>query len=227
MCAVVQNPFLSTNARGSLSGLTASFSRGGITVRRKAKPSTQRRGKSPTNRSILGWLSRQWGGLTDANREEWEAYAIDHPGTDRFGDPFIMSGINAFMMLNHKAVRIGTVAAYSATPPAIEPVSAVDTLTAITGVGNPGECDLTWTELGTGIAADYWEVWIAGPFQSQGRVSVANRFKYEAKVGGNVLLSTVAGLAEGFWYWFQVRYLAIDGQKTAWVLDQATPMLTP
>ncbi len=224
--AVVQNPFLSTNARGSLSGLTASMTRGGISMRRKSKPSKHRKGRTPTNRSILGWIARQWGTVSEGDRYLWEAWAIDHPGTDRFGDPFIMSGINAFMMLNHKAVRLYTVSGYSETPPVGEPASAVDIVTVITGVTNPGDIDISWTELGIGLAADKWEVWLAGPFQSQGRTNVLNRYRYNGDVDGNVLLATLAGLAEGFWYWLQVRYVGANGQVTAWVSGQGTPKLT-
>ena len=225
--AVVKNPFLSTDARGSLSGLTASFSRGGITVRRKSKPSKGRIPKQSTNRSILGFVSRQWGKLSDDNRADWEAYALDHPGVDRFGDPFIMSGINAFMMLNHKAIRLWNASHYRATPPADDPVSAVFVLSAEHGATNPGDIDLSWTELGTGLVTDYYEIWMAGPFQSPGKVSVGNRYSWLKNVSGNVLLSTVIALAEGFWYWFQVRYIDEFGQTTAWVTAQATPKATP
>lgn len=224
--AVVKNPLMSTDARGSTSGITYSFARGGNTARRKSKPSTHRADRIPTNRSILGFVSRRWSTITAAQRELWAAWVLEHPGTDRFGDPFIMSGINAFMMLNHKAIRLFGSGAYIEIPPAGDPVSAVNQLDAITGATNAGEIDLSWTELGTGIAADKWEVWIAGPFQSEGRVSVNNRYSYVTAVDGNVLLTTIDSLAEGFWYWFQVRYVASNGQKTAWVTDNATPKLT-
>ena len=224
--AVVQNPFLSTNARGSTSGLTASFSRGGITMRRKSKPSVHRRGGVPTMRSIMGWVSRQWAKLSDAQRAEWTAYAISHPGTDRFGDPFIMSGINAFMMLNHKSIRRWGNANYQTTPPAADPPASCQILTAVTGAMNAGEIDLTWVQIGAGLDTDVWEIWMAGPFQSPGRVSVNNRFSFKVFIAGDTLLTTVSDLAEGFWYWFQIRYLDTTGQITAWVLDQATPKLT-
>lgn len=225
--AVVQNPFLSTNARGSVFGMTASMVRGGNVVKKKSIPATKYEPRTNTVRSILGWLSRQWGGLTTEQRDSWDAWAIDHPGTDKFGDPFIMSGFNAFVMLNHTAVRLFSVASYSELPPEDPPASAISILTAITGVGNPGDVDLTWQELGTGIAADKWEVQIAGPFQSQGRKSVESRFSWEISMGGNILLTTIAGLDEGMYYWFRVRYVGQYGQTTAWQVAQATPMLTP
>jgi len=224
--AVVKNPFLSTDARGSLFGLTASVVRGGAVVKRKARPSTKYEPRTNTVRSILGWLSRQWGELTDDQRDSWGAWAIDHPGTDKFGDPFIMSGFNAFIMLNHNAVRPAGAVAKMDLPPEDPPVSSISYMTAITGLTNPGDVDLAWTELGTGIAADFWEIQIAGPFQSQGRKSVESRFKTVTHIAGDELQKTVDGLDEGMWYWFRVRYVAADGQITAWHVDQATPKLT-
>jgi len=223
---VVQGPFMSVNARGSGLGMTASFTRGGIVMKRKANPSTKYEPATNRTRSILGWLSRQWGELTDDQRDSWAAWAIDHPGTDKFGDPFIMSGFNAFIMLNHHAVRFGGGASMQELPPEDPPASAILTLAAATGAANPGDVDLTWDELGTGVAADFWEVYVAGPFQSMGRKSVEARFKVYTLVAGNIKLVTVSGLDEGMWYWFRVRYTDQYGQITAFNYDQATPKLT-
>ncbi|MBA7658810.1 hypothetical protein ES703_66769 [subsurface metagenome] len=225
--AVVKNPFLSTDARGSLFGLTASMTRGGNVIKKKANPATKYEPGQNKARSILGWLSRQWGELTTEQRDSWDAWAIDHPGTDKFGDPFIMSGFNAFIMLNHHAVTISGGGGMAVLPPEDPPPSSIWELTAVTGVTNPGEVDLSWTELGAGIGTDVWEIQIAGPFQSQGRKSVESRFAYEIFKMGDVLLETIAGLDEGMWYWFRVRYVAADGQISAWDVKQATPMLTP
>lgn len=223
---VVKGPFMSVDARGSAFGLTASFTRGGIIMKRKSRPSTKYEPKLNQTRSILGWLSRQWGELTDVQRDSWGAWAIDHPGTDKFGDPFIMSGFNAFVMLNHHAVRFGGGAGMNVLPPEDPPLTSVSSVSATAGAVDPGDIDLTWTELGTGVTGDSFEIQIAGPFQSKGRKSVESRFVYEAATGFNVLLKTVAGLDEGMWYWFRVRYITADGQITAWQVAQATPKLT-
>lgn len=223
---VVKGPFMSVDARGSAFGLTASFTRGGIIIKKKPKPSTKYEPFQNRARAIMGWLSRQWGELTDGQRDSWDAWAIDHPGTDKFGDPFIMSGFNAYVMLNHHAVRFGGGAKMNVLPPENPPVSAVDYLVATTGAINPGDIDLEWAELGTGVAADDWEIAVAGPFQSQGRKSVESRFAYKHHVTGSTLLYTISGLDEGMWYWIRVRYVAEDGQITAWDVKQATPKLT-
>jgi len=221
--AVVRHPFLSTDARGSALGLTSSWVLGGNVMKRKARPSTKYEPNQNRARSILGWLSRQWGELTDDQRSSWGAWALDHPGVDKFGDPFIMSGFNAYVQLNHNAVRLDNGAAMQVLPPEDPPASAVDVLTVAAGAGLEGDVDLGWTELGTGIADDFWEVQVAGPFISKGRKSVESRFAFRESVAGNIMLLTVDGLDLDMWYWFRVRYMAADGQVTAWHVGQATP----
>ena len=224
---VVKNPFLSTDARGSLFGLTASFSRGGNTIKKKARPSRKLRQSLNRPRAILGYLSRTWGGLTEEQRLAWGAWAIDHPGTDKFGDPFIMSGFNAYIMLNFNAVRLSDGGNRQDLPPVSEVPTGVDVLTVAAGAGADGEIDVSWTELGTGIAADDWEIQLAGPFLSPGRVSVTSRYVFSAKVAGNVLLDTISDLDLNMYYWVRVRYVDANGQTSSWAVGQATPKVTP
>jgi len=224
--ALVKNPLMSYEAAGSVAGVTYSKGPGGAQAKRKPIPSASMWGMRPRIRSILGWLSRQWASLSDLQRESWRDWALDHPGSNKFGDPFIMSGANAYVMLNHAAVRLFGVGAENDLPPVDPPVSSIEKLTGITGAVSAGDVDLSWTELGTGIAGDKWEIQMAGPFQSPGRVEVMSRFAFKQDVAGNVLLDTVSGLDEGFWYWFRVRYVALDGQVTAWQYAQATPKVT-
>ncbi|MBA7614202.1 hypothetical protein ES703_21465 [subsurface metagenome] len=221
--AVVQNPFLSTAARGSLFGLTASFGRGGATMKKKAKPSTKYEPTQNRVRAILGYLSRQWGELTDEQRDSWGKWAIDHPGTDKFGDPFVMSGFNAFIMLNHHAVRFGTGDDMQELPPEEPPPASDDALDAKTGTEAEGDITLQWTQIGTGVVDDYNEIQIAGPFQSMGRKSVKARFAFLTKTTGEFTMLTLSGLDVGMWYWIRIRYVDQYGQVTAWAVDQATP----
>lgn len=224
--AVVQNPFLSTAARGSLFGLTASFVRGGAVVKKKSNPATKYEPGQNKARSVLGWLSRQWGELTTQQRDSWDAWAIDHPGTDKFGDPFIMSGFNAFIMLNHHAVRFGGGVAMADLPPEDPPIASMYAIDVNTGATNPGDIDLTWVLTATGSVDDIIEIQIAGPFQSMGRKSIEARYAFKVKTTGEVTMLTIAGLDEGMWYWVRMRYVAADGQTTAWLSEQVTPKVT-
>jgi len=224
--AVVKSPLNSMDARGSVGGVTYSFTRGGYTAKRKPKPTRRLRAAVNLVRSILGYLARQWGELSNEQRESWGTWALTHPGTDKFGDPFIMSGFNAFIMLNHHRMRIDPGEAYEVLPPEDPPASSPLVLSAAAGAGDPGDVDLTWTETGIGIAADFWEIAVAGPFQSEGRVAVETMYKVYAFVAGNVLMETIEDLDEGMWYWFKIRYIDEYGQVTAEQVAQTTPKVT-
>jgi len=221
--ALVKSPLLSVEARGTTAGVTFTTTYAGAVAKAKPHPAGSLMGVRPRRRSIMGYLSRLWGSLSNAERQSWRDWASDHPGINKFGDPFIMSGINAFIMLNHHAIRLFGFGSENDLPPVDPPVSAIEVLSAAKGIGLAGDIDLTWTELGAGIEADTWEIQIAGPFQSEGRVEVLSRFAYVAKVAGNVLLDTISGLDVGFWYWFRARYVALDGQISAWDYAQQTP----
>lgn len=225
--ARVLNPLMSGEAKGSIGGNTFAAWRGMHVVRRKPIPARRMRTTQPINRSLLGFLSREYGTLSDGQRDLWETYALNHPHPDDFGGTFIMSGQNAYIMLNHSACRLGGIGALQTTPPADPPPANVITFDAVTGAVNPGDVDLSWTHAGAPVATDYNEIRFAGPFQSPARQEVHSRFRYAVAIVGDVLLSTMTGLVEGTWYWFLIRYIDEYGQKTAWLTKQATPKLTP
>lgn len=225
--ALVKNPLMSVEAAGTVAGITFAKTAAGYIAKAKPIPARSIVGWRPQIRSYIGWLSREWGRLTDAQRQSWRDWAQSHPGTNKFGDPFIMSGSNAFSKLNFHAIRFWGGAAKNDLPPSIPPLSSVESLVVVQGTTDPGDIDLTWVQQGVGIAADLWEIQIAGPFQSQGRVEVKSRFAWKTQVNGGALEVTISDLDEGFWYWLRLRYVARDGQNTAFVYGQATPMVTP
>lgn len=224
---ILKDPWSAGGVRGSIGAVTFSIWRGNITGRTRTRSARRGRTTQPRNRSILGYLSRAWGGLTDAQRVLWENYALNNPETNAFGMQFIMSGINAFVKLNHTIIRMWGYGAQSDTPPVAECPASIDVFTAITGVTNPGDCDLDWTHLGVPVAGDKNEVRIAGPFASPGRQQVFERKKFQTAPAGTTVAVTIAGLIELMWYWFFVRYVDDAGQTTAWASAKATPMVTP
>lgn len=224
--AKVLNPLYSSDAKGSIGGLTFSSGPVGNIVKIKPGPVKRAEPYKQSNRARIAYLARQWGELEAAERTSWEAWAAEHPEPDGFGGTFIMSGINAFVKLNFNAMRLGAPGDMQSLPPEDPSPASLDTLTAATGVGAAGDIDLTWTHNGTGEADDYNEIQIAGPFQSQGRKIVFNHFHFIQTEAGNVLLDTISGLDEGMWYWVRVRYVDEFGQTTPYVYAQATPMLT-
>jgi hypothetical protein len=172
------------------------------------------------NRSIFGELSRMWGREIDTDRALWDEWAKANPQPNGFGGTFQLDGNQAYMMLNHTAVRLGGWVAKKSQPPVATLPATVDTLSAVGGVP-VGTIVCTTTKLGTGVATAYTEFHIAGQFQSPGRRSIESRFKYVADVAGNVDTYTITGLQSNVWYWVRARYVGLDGQVSNWVWDQA------
>lgn len=224
--AVVLNPLMSEQVRGTASGLTFRRWRGLDVVSRKGTPVRRARGFQSRNRSLLGFLAREWGDLTDVQREAWRDYAANHPRPDGFGGTFQMTGEQAYISLNHGAVRLWGMSHLQTDPPVADPVASIDNVTAVTGAA-PGSIDVTWTQFGTGLVADFCDVWVSRPYISPGRVEVHEQYHHDLAVAGNILLGTVDGLQEGAWYWVKVSYIDQYGQRTAWVLDQAQASVTP
>lgn len=225
--ARVLNPLMSERAKGTIGGVTFASWKGMPVARRMPIPSRRRRTTQPMNRSLLGFLSREYTTLTSGQRELWETYSLNHPHDDGFGGTFILSGQNTYIMLNHPAVRLFGVGMLQVTPPVDPPSTSARDFTAITGVGNPGEIDLAWFTYGAATNGDKFEIRQAGPFQSPARQEVHSRFKFIESTNFDVLIATIDGLVEGTWYWFLLRYIDRFGQTTAWLTDQATPKVTP
>ena len=225
--ARVQNPLMSGRAKGSVGGITFADWKGLPCVRRLPIPARRMRTTQPKNRSLLGFLSREYGTLTDVQRDLWETYALNHPHPDGFGGTFIMSGQNMYIRLNHTAIRLDDKDALQTTPPTDPPPASIYIFTAATGITNPGDVDLVWDHNGTTDADDWNEIRIAGPFQSPARQEVHSRFRTISVNTGVATMLTISDLVEDTWYWFNIRYVDKFGQITAWMTAQATPMLTP
>lgn len=92
-------PILSSELSGSLSGVVASSSRGGVGYFRvRARPGNPRSFAQSTMRLILTGIAAAWAGtLTDPQRADWAALA----GSTE-------SGINAYMRLNSQRILGGS-----------------------------------------------------------------------------------------------------------------------
>jgi len=199
--------------------MTFSAWRGIPTVRAKANPTRRLRSLQTSNRARLGYLARQWSTLTNAQRELWRGWARVHPVSDGFGGTVILTGEQAFIKLNQVAVRAFTMAAGLLVPPIAPVVSGVATLSLVAGAV-AGGWTVNWTADTGNIVADKFEIAIAGPFQSAGKIEVAGKFKLLASVTGTTLTYAVTGQQASAWYFTRIRYTDQTGQVSAWVQDQ-------
>lgn len=213
--ARVQNPLLSLAAKGSIGAITFSGGRYGPTAKTKSNPSTKVNFEQPTIRAMLGHLSRKWGFLTDANRESYKSWAINHPEPDGFGGTFILTGNTAYIKLNHTAWRLGGASKLQADAPVADLEYTIEDFVAGTPLVT-GDFITDWSLVGSGDAADHVEIQLAGPFDSPGRIQVFNQFRFEKTTTGLLETETTAGLIVDAYYWKRARYVGVDGQVAAW-----------
>lgn len=218
--ARVLNPMMSTDAKGTTSGITFSKWRGIKTARRQGISTRRVRNLQPTNRTYIGYLSRTWQNVSAADRELWKTWAQNHPKADGFGGVFQMSGINAYVSLNKIRLDRNGAAVLSVQPPIEDLDKTVQSFSAVQGAAS-GKIELTWATLGVGGAADFIEIGIAGPFASSGKFEVEGKYKTLTAVAGNIALYSSTGLQPGAWYWHRIRYVGADGQVSGYLVSQA------
>lgn len=92
---------------GKIGGHVASKNRGGAYLRTKVTPSNPQTSSQSNVRNIFTSLSQAWKGLTEDQRNAWNAAVSNFQRTDIFGDLKSPSGINLFQRLNNNLTQIG------------------------------------------------------------------------------------------------------------------------
>jgi len=206
--------------RGTVNGITYGNWHGVKTMRRKGVPVRRARTTQPPNRSRFGFLSRQYGVLDAADRLLWEAYSASHPVNDKFGNPIQLTGANWFQKLNQIQMIVQeAVDVVMTQPPVSDPIASIDTLTPSDGIAD-GSVVLTPTINGTGLAADFLQIQVAGPFTSPARQEIDAFFTDLASGAGNDASLTVSDLQVDAWFWFRMRYTTLNNRPTSWVYAQ-------
>lgn len=134
---------LTTQASGSLKGITASHNRGGAYLRGRTIPTNPSTVKQGIIRGGLRTLVNRWTStLSAVQRAAWKVYADNTPKTDVLGDPIILTGQQMYIRANTSRIQasLATVDAApttfdfgSFTPPTLTlgAASATGTLTLL------------------------------------------------------------------------------------------------
>lgn len=103
--------------RGSVSGNTFSRCKYGTTSRGKTSPIQPRTLHQRNTRGLLSLVSNRWSQvLSEAERSQWNAFALTQPQTNRFGQTAYLSGQQWHNKLNFTANAL-TGSNFIATPP--------------------------------------------------------------------------------------------------------------
>lgn len=143
MAKILFTAFLA-DARNKLNGNVFSKNRYGAYIRNKVTPTNPQTTYQQGQRQMLGALSAQWRGLTQAQRDGWIAATAAFQRPDIFGKNQALSGNALFVSLNKNLLNSGNVTIDSAPAPVEIPTLAVSALTAtastasVTFTVNPG-----------------------------------------------------------------------------------------
>lgn len=113
---------------GSQADTVASRSRFGQYLRTRRQPTQPRTSRQMEVRALLAEASQAWRGLTDAERDAWNAYALTVPRVDSLGQTIFPTGHQIFVGLysleNDSEIVSGAPTVPTEAPPAAVLVSA-------------------------------------------------------------------------------------------------------
>lgn len=147
--AKIKFGMMMTDARGKLGGQVFSKNRSGAYVRTKVTPVNPQTNDQQANRVMLGNLSQGWSGLTQAQRNAWNASVDQWQKTDIFGDLQKPTGKNLFTGLNKVAMSNFASASLMANPPYKTEFSAF-VVTSIVFTESSGVKNITVSGVPTG-----------------------------------------------------------------------------
>lgn len=177
MAKIQFGSMLGSDARGKFGGGVFSKNRNGAYVRRKVTPSNPQTAAQLQARSRLTAQSQAWRGLSQADRNSFDAAAPQFAKTDVFGNSYAPTGKNLFTLLNiNLALAGGSPLAAAPLPREVEqPVAG--TLTVAEG----GAKTIAYT--GTTDASKVL-VFACAP-QSPGKRYVKNQMRLIASFNGD------------------------------------------
>jgi hypothetical protein len=169
-----------TDGRGKINGSVASKNRAGAYVRTKVTPVNPNTLFQQGARNLLTQFSQAWRGLTQEQRNAWNAAVQDFASTDIFGDLRNPTGKNLYTRLNTNLINIG------ATAIDVPPLPS-----AVPAVTNTGfEIDITTPtyqiEYSGGDASVTVQVW-GTPGLSPGISFVKSEYRLIGTFAGNAV----------------------------------------
>jgi hypothetical protein len=167
-----------TEASGKLGGHVFARNRGGAYARTKVTPVNPQTSFQQNARALLSNYSQAWRGLTQAERDSFNAAVSDFAKTDIFGDLRNPTGKNLFTLLNiNLSLAGGSPVSVAPTPQGVESV-------AITGLAvDEAQAELEVSFSGTTVLSTIL-VFATDPL-SAGVEFAKNRYRLIGTLAGN------------------------------------------
>lgn len=207
--AIVKGPAFSLLASGNLGGICYARWRGLQIARNVWTGSVPNTAKQVVIQGHLASVAGSWGsGLVQAERDAWNAYALQLTRIDRLGQPYHPSGYNTFVA--YSLMRLWWGYAVLLMPPA-EHRQRVPTFMSVSSSGASSlNVNLHYTTGATNV--DGSEYWVAGPFNTQAYKAREHQYRYRKRKffpsgSGQSWSQTPINK----WYWLKARYLWFPG----------------
>jgi hypothetical protein len=179
--------------RGKIGGHVGARNRGGSYLRVKVSPVNPQTVRQQEVRAQMTAFTQAWRGLTQAQRDAWNAAVDDFSSTDVFGDIRQPTGLNLYTLLNINLQNSGQAAITSPPNPAAVQSYLATGLTITVGTTTM-EVAFTGTS-----AADDIHIW-ATPGVSPGVEFVKNKYRFIGSVAG------VTASPEDIWALYVARF---------------------
>ena len=164
--------------RGKLNGSVMSKNRAGAYVRTKVTPVNPNTLSQQQARASLTDRSQSWRGLTQAQRDAWNAAVQDFQRTDIFGDLRVPTGKNLYTLLNINLLNAGQSAI--SVPPSPAAVPAIFNTGVTISVGAP-TYEVAYGGAGASVRVLVW----ATAAQSPGKNFVKSEYRLIGDFAGN------------------------------------------
>lgn len=182
---------------GKIGGTVFARNKAGAYARNWAKPVNPVTPAQSLVRGIFGTGSHQWGILTSAERDEWNAQAALQQRINRFGEVYTPSGRQYFLETYNALTQAGlpaiTTPVVAATPPAAPTAPA---LAAAQTAGALTTLSLSWDTVPVGLGDQF--VVDAAPIQPDTRTNVNTQYRQiaviDASAPPNTLLAAFTAL---------------------------------
>ena len=123
--------------RGSIGDITCSRNQGGAYVKARGGSPGVPSAPQTAIRAVVGLLATDWSGvLTAQQRDDWRAYAAQHPRPNRWGFNTLANGYTRFVSLNVRQTLISGFSVYRDAPTLPPMFPPIFTFTTNAGTNN-------------------------------------------------------------------------------------------
>jgi len=116
--ALIKMAHIVAEARGAIAGTVFSKNTYGAYLRTKVTPVNRQTTFQQGVRQFLASTAQDWRGLTQAQRDLWNQFAVNFNRTNIFGDSVGLTGFNLFMQLNRNLLEVNVAPITAAPTPA-------------------------------------------------------------------------------------------------------------